>query len=61
MAGKSGIELAYLVLDETEVEYERQKKINKAQVDTLIPLSKALYCEVRDLLEPLEQATAEER
>ena len=55
LAEKAGISLR------TIQQYEqRQKKINKAQVDTLISLSKALYCEVRDLLEPLEQATAEE-
>ena len=55
LAEKSGISLR------TIQQYEqRQKNINKAQIDTLIPLSMALYCEVRDLLEPREQATAEE-
>ena len=55
LAEKSGVSLR------TIQQYEqRQKNINKAQIDTLIPLSMALYCEVRDLLEPLEQATAEE-
>ena len=54
LAEKSGISLR------TIQQYEqRQKNINKAQVDTLIPLSMALYCEVRDLLEPLEQTAAE--
>ena len=52
LAEKSGISLR------TIQQYEQRKKnINKAQIDTLIPLSVALYCEVRDLLEPLEQAT----
>ncbi len=55
LAEKSGISLR------TIQQYEQRKKnINKAQIDTLIPLSKSLYCEVKDLLEPLEQATAEE-
>ena len=54
LAEKSGISLR------TIQQYEqRQKNINKAQIDTLIPLSMALYCEVRDLLEPLEQTAAE--
>ena len=49
LAEKSGVSLR------TIQQYEQRKKnINKAQIDTLIPLSKALYCEVRDLLEPLE-------
>ena len=49
LAEKSGISLR------TIQQYEQRKKnINKAQIDTLIPLSMALYCEVRDLLEPLE-------
>ena len=56
LAENSGISLR------TIQQYEqRQKNINKAQIDTLIPLSMALYCEVRDLLEPLEQVTVEER
>ena len=55
LAEKSGISLR------TIQQYEqRQKNINKAQIDTLIPLSMALYCEVRDLLEPLAQTAAEE-
>ena len=54
LAEKSGISLR------TIQQYEQRKKnINKAQIETLIPLSMALYCEVRDLLEPLEQVTAE--
>ena len=55
LAEKSGISLRTIQQFE-----QRKKNINKAQIDTLIPLSMALYCEVRDLLEPLEQATAEE-
>ena len=56
LAEKSGVSLR------TIQQYEQRKKnINKAQIDTLIPLSMALYCDVRDLLEPLEQTTAEER
>ena len=55
LAEKSGISLR------TIQQYEqRQKNINKAQIDTLIPLSKALYCDVRELLEPLEQTAAVE-
>lgn len=55
LAEKAGISLR------TIQQYEqRRKNINKAQIDTVIPLSKALYCEVRDLLEPLNQDTAEE-
>ncbi|WP_458400944.1 helix-turn-helix domain-containing protein [Mailhella sp.] len=55
LAEKSGISLR------TIQQYEQRKKnINKAQIDTLIPLSMALYCDVRDLLEPLEQVTAKE-
>jgi len=55
LAEKSGISLR------TIQQYEQRKKsINKAQIDTLIPLSKALYCDVRELLEPLEQTAAEE-
>ena len=55
LAEKSGISLR------TIQQYEqRQKNINKAQIDTLIPLSMALYCEVRDLLEPLAQTAAVE-
>ena len=49
LAEKSGISLR------TIQQYEQRKKnINKAQIDTLIPLSKALYCDVRDLLELME-------
>ncbi|WP_446424341.1 helix-turn-helix domain-containing protein [Mailhella sp.] len=56
LAEKSGISLR------TIQQYEQRKKsINKAQIDTLIPLSKALYCDVRELLDSLAQATAEER
>ena len=55
LAEKSGISLR------TIQQYEqRQKNINKAQIDTLIPLSKALYCDVRELLEPLAQTAAVE-
>ena len=55
LAEKSGVSLR------TIQQYEqRQKNIDKAQIDTLIPLSMALYCEVRDLLESLEQVTTEE-
>ena len=55
LAEKSGISLR------TIQQYEQRKKnINKAQIDTLIPLSIALYCDVRDLLEPLEQTAAVE-
>ena len=55
LAEKSGISLR------TIQQYEQQKKnINKAQIDTLIPLSKALYCDVRELLEPLAQTAAVE-
>ena len=54
LAEKSGVSLR------TIQQYEQRKKnINKAQIDTLIPMTMALYCEVRDLLEPLEQVTAE--
>lgn len=46
LAEKSGISLR------TIQQYEQRKKnINKAQIDTLIPLSMVLYCEVRDLLD----------
>lgn len=48
LAEKSGISLRTIQQFE-----QRQKNINKAQIDTLMPLSMALYCEVRDLLEPL--------
>lgn len=49
LAENSGISLR------TIQQYEQRKKnINKAQIDTLIPLSKALYCEVKGLLEPLD-------
>ena len=34
---------------------QRRRNINKAQINTLMPLSNALYCEVRDLLEPVEK------
>ena len=55
LAEKSGISLR------TIQQYEQRKKnINKAQIDTLIPLSKALYCDVRELLEPLAQTAAVE-
>ena len=56
LAEKSGISLR------TIQQYEqRQKNINKAQIDTLISLSKALYCDVRELLEPfLAQSSTEE-
>jgi len=48
LAEKSGISLR------TIQQYEqRQNNINKAQIGTLIPLSKALYCDVRKLLESL--------
>ena len=57
MAGLSQKELA----EKTEVpirtiqQYEqRQKNINKAQVEYLIHFSKALYCEPEDLLERIE-------
>ena len=47
---KSGISLR------TIQQYEqRRKNINKAQINTLMPLSNALYCEVRELLEPVEK------
>ncbi|MGN1038213.1 MAG: helix-turn-helix domain-containing protein, partial [Mailhella sp.] len=50
LAEKSGISLR------TIQQYEqRQKNINKAQVSTLLPLCMALYCEVKDLLEPAVQ------
>ena len=50
LAEKSGISLR------TIQQYEqRRKNINKAQINTLMPLSNALYCEVRDLLEPVEK------
>ena len=49
LAEKSGVSLRTIQQFE-----QRQKNINKAQIDTLIPLSKALYCEVRDLLESLD-------
>ena len=55
LAEKSGISVRTIQQFE-----QRQKNINKAQIDTLIPLSIALYCDVRDLLEPLDQATAAE-
>ncbi len=54
LAEKSGISLRTIQQFE-----QRKKNINKAQIDTLLPLSMALYCDVRELLEPLEQATAE--
>jgi DNA-binding transcriptional regulator YiaG len=54
LAEKSGISLR------TIQQYEqRQKNINKAQIDTLTPLSMALYCEVRDLLEPVGKEFSE--
>ena len=46
---KSGVSLRTIQQFE-----QRKKNINKAQIDTLIPLSLALYCDVRDLLEPWE-------
>ena len=50
LAEKSGISLR------TIQQYEqRRKNINKAQINTLMPLSNALYCEVRELLEPVEK------
>ena len=56
LAEKSGVSLR------TIQQYEqRQKNINKAQIDTLISLSKVLYCDVRELLEPfLAQSSTEE-
>ena len=54
LAEKSGIPLRTIQQFE-----QRKNNINKAQIDTLIPLSQALYCEVRDLLEPLDQAAEE--
>ncbi len=54
LAEKSGISLR--TIQQLE---QRKKNINKAQIDTLLPLSMALYCDVRDLLEPLEQTATE--
>lgn len=54
LAEKSGISLRTIQQFE-----QRKKNINKAQIDTLIPLSMALYCDVRDLLEPLDLVTEE--
>ena len=54
LAERSGISLRTIQQFE-----QRKKNINKAQIDTLLPLSMALYCDVRDLLEPLDQAAAE--
>ncbi len=54
LAERSGISLRTIQQFE-----QRKRNINKAQIDTLLPLSMALYCDVRDLLEPLEQTTTE--
>lgn len=57
LAGLSQLELSETsgVPLRTIQQYEqRQKNINKAKVEYLIMLSKALYCEVNDLLEKIE-------
>lgn len=55
LAERSGVSLR------TIQQYEQRKKnINKARVDTLLPLSVALYCEIRDLLEPQDSAAAKD-
>ena len=56
-AGLSQSELADLsgISVRTIQQYEqRQKSINKARVESLIVLSKALFCSVEDLFEKVE-------
>lgn len=47
LAAKSGISVRTIQQFE-----QRQKDINKAQINKLLPLSRALYCEIESLLEP---------
>lgn len=55
LAERSGVSLR------TIQKYEQRKKnINKALVGTLLSLSMALYCEIRDLLEPQDPTAAKD-
>ncbi len=47
LAAKSGISVRTIQQFE-----QRQKNINNAQVNKLLPLSRVLYCEIEELLEP---------
>ena len=63
LVGRLGIELVYDTLEKSNLNFnivdyspvyeQRQKNINKAQVDYLIRLSSALNCEITALIEKI--------